>query len=315
MFDAAKHRLVCPNCRSEDSGESVESGKMTQCVMCGAELEVKDFASALRCGHCRTWQILTERTSGDYEPHLVIPFCVGKEQAEEILRKEFKTRLFTPGSFLSGSSLEELQGSYVPFWLYDYDSECDFEAVGTKVRTWRSGNTEYTETSRYRVVRDLSINFERIPADASFVMEDGIMDLMEPYEYKELTQFEPMYLSGFFSEVYNDKPEVFEPRAKDKARGASEECLQSTIGGYVTLSPVKKEFNIRLKGTKYALFPVWIYRYRYQGKEYPFYVNGQTGKVVGKSPVSIGSIAAVGISFFVSAAATAGVLLHFLEVL
>lgn len=315
IFDAAKRKLVCPNCLSEDSGERVESGEMTQCVMCGAALEVNDFTSALRCGHCRTWQILTERTTGEYEPHLVIPFRVGKEQAVEILRREFKTRMFTPRSFLSESSLEEFQGSYVPFWLFDYDGSCDYEAVGTKVRTWRSGSTEYTETSRYRVVRDLAIDFERIPADASFHMEDGIMDLMEPYEYQELTGFDPVYLSGFHSEVYNDLSGKFESRAKEKARHAAEESLQSTVGGYSMLSPVRKELHFRLKAADYALLPVWIYRYRYRGKEYLFYVNGQTGKVVGKSPVSAGNIAAAGVSLFASVLASAGLLIRLLEVL
>lgn len=315
LYHAEKELLVCPNCLGEDTGEAAEAGGMTECVMCGAELAAGDYSSALKCGHCGTWQILTERTAGNYEPHLVIPFHIGKEKATEILREEFKSRMFTPRDFLSESSLEHLQGSYVPFWLFDYDGQCSYEGFGTKVRTWRTGDTEYTETSKYRVVRELAMDFERIPADASFAMEDGVMDLMEPYQYRELRGFCPQFLSGFNAEIYNDESDQFEARARGKARDAAEECLNGTITGYAAVSTVKKDMNISLRDTNYALFPVWVYTYRFKGKEYRFYVNGQTGKVVGKSPVAMESIVAAGISFFALAALTAGLLIRFLEVL
>ena len=37
---------------------------------------------------------------------------------------------------------------------------------------------------------------------------------------------------------------------------------------------------------KYLLVPVWISSFKYKDKVYQFVVNGQTGKVGGKSPVS-----------------------------
>ena len=38
---------------------------------------------------------------------------------------------------------------------------------------------------------------------------------------------------------------------------------------------------------KYLLLPVWISSYKYKEKVYQFMVNGQTGKVSGKTPISI----------------------------
>ena len=38
---------------------------------------------------------------------------------------------------------------------------------------------------------------------------------------------------------------------------------------------------------KYLLLPVWISSYKYKDKVYQFMVNGQTGKVSGKTPISI----------------------------
>ena len=39
---------------------------------------------------------------------------------------------------------------------------------------------------------------------------------------------------------------------------------------------------------RYALLPVWVVNTVYQGKNYMFAMNGQTGKFVGELPVSKG---------------------------
>ena len=39
--------------------------------------------------------------------------------------------------------------------MYDYDSDVAYEAIGTKVRSWTSGDKRYTETSYFDVGRSL----------------------------------------------------------------------------------------------------------------------------------------------------------------
>lgn len=36
--------------------------------------------------------------------------------------------------------------------------------------------------------------------------------------------------------------------------------------------------------------PVWKYDYSYKGTPYPFFINGQTGKLVGQAPVDAGRV-------------------------
>lgn len=109
-----------------------------------------------------------------------------------------------------------MEGDYVPFWLYSYDVTAEWDGIGTKVRTWRSGDTEYTETSKYHVYRRMELDFNRVPVDASIKMPDGIMDLMEPYSYEQLQKFEAKYMSGFEAETYNQTPDELEGRAKPR---------------------------------------------------------------------------------------------------
>lgn len=290
VYHPDKKKMYCPYCDGIDSEEEVKSPVMTECVNCGAPLEISDFTSACRCEHCGSYTILEERVKGEYTPHLILPFKISKEGAVKLLEKEFQSRFFTPATFLSTASLEGMEGIYVPFFLYDYLADFDYAGTGTKVRSWRSGNTEYIETSYFHVERNLEIDFDKIPVDASINMDDTKMDLLEPFDEKALEAFQKKYLSGFRAELYSEGLMDLEPRAMEKARRDSEELLRESLSGYTTLNAERKHLNLQRQSANYALLPVWVYYYSYRGQKYTYYVNGQSGKILGKTPVSRGKV-------------------------
>ena len=57
---------------------------------------------------------------------------------------------------------------------------------------------------------------------------------------------------------------------------------------------------------KYVLLPVYVINYDYKSKNYVIYANGTTGKIVGKSPVSVWKAILAGV---IGAAALAGIIL------
>ncbi|MCH5253287.1 MAG: hypothetical protein J1F41_00060 [Lachnospiraceae bacterium] len=315
VYEPNRKKMYCPHCESLDSENVIKEGSLTQCGNCGAPISVGQYTSADRCTHCGSHIVFDERVEGIYEPHLILPFKVDKEKAVEALNKEFSKRVFTPSGFLSQKSLEQMRGIYVPFWLYDYQAHYHFQGEGTKVRSWRSGNTEYVETSYYEVIRQMEAGFERVPVDASFVMDDGEMDLMEPYTYQELEEFQPKYMSGFYGEMYNQGAPELEGRAQVKVQKASEELMQQSLTGYNSVRPIRKDLNLDRNGINYALMPVWMYEYRYRGEVYRFHVNGQTGKVVGKTPVSRLKVLLYGLSAMISVSVMTSLAIAILEVL
>ena len=56
---------------------------------------------------------------------------------------------------------------------------------------------------------------------------------------------------------------------------------------------------MRLKNNEYALLPVWMLNFRFKNKEFHFYLNGQTGKIVADRPISAGKAVTYGIGIFV----------------
>lgn len=296
VWSPEKQQMFCPYCDGTDCESPAGDGSTTVCASCGGELTVEDFRSSDKCPYCGNYLIFDDRVSGEYLPDEIIPFKIGKDQAVERMEAEFGRRTFAPTSFLTEKSLKSMRGCYVPFFLYDYDANSVFEGTGTKVRRWRSGDYDYTETSYYEIKRRMQASYDNIPVDASLMMPDATMDLMEPFDYEQFCSFNPKYLSGFFGEIYTETEADLEERAAMKARRSARAIVRNSINGYDTLSAKVEETSLKKGKTDYALFPVWLYSYEYSGRVYDIFVNGQTGKVVGKTPVSLPKVIAYGIT-------------------
>jgi DNA-directed RNA polymerase subunit RPC12/RpoP len=287
VYDPQRKSMYCPFCDSTHSGEQkVTSGDMLICPECGGELPVKPFTAALQCPYCDNYIILDQRIEGEFTPNLLIPFRYSRDMIKVRMREEFKRKIFAPTDFLSEVKLAAMEGEYVPFWLYDFDTRCEYRGEGVKTRVWVMGDTEYTEKSYYDIYRNMEIPYRKIPADASLKMPDDIMDLMEPYDYGQLESFSPEYLSGFWGERYNMAAPEKLPYARSKMEKSATVLLHQTIQGYSGLRDMTEDILVTTEQSRYALLPVWIYRYEYKGKQYPFTINGQTGKIVGKVPIS-----------------------------
>ena len=315
VYSPEKGTMYCPYCDSQDSEELAPGGGMAICMNCGGELKPGDYMSAVKCEHCGTYVIFEERTEGCNKPHVILPFKLGKKEVQEKIRARYAKSAFIPADFLSDAKLSEIEGMYIPFFLYDFDCHYDIRATGSKIRTWRSGNYEYTETSLYQVERDATIDFEKLPVDASIAMPDEAMDLIEPYDYKALEDFQTKYMSGFFAEKYNMDATELGPRAKDKAKADAKAIMNKTITGYSTITNRTDNVTMDEKKADYALLPVWCYSYQYKGKDYLFKMNGQTGKIVGKPPVSWARVWGYGATVFGCTSAILAMIMLLAEVL
>ena len=314
VYNPEKKMMHCPHCESEESQEKVDGVGLTQCGNCGAPLDVPYYASAMKCESCGSYHIFEERISGEYTPHLILPFQISKKQAVDILKKEFGRRVFTPSTFLSHASVAKMEGSYVPFFLYDFHADARYSAQGTKKRSWTSGDYRYTETSYYAIERDMDVDFDNIPVDASLRLENDTMDLLEPYDYKALETFKEQYMSGFEGEMYTDNATNLQGRAEEKAKKDVHALIRDSVSGYATVTQESEQVNLQKKSCEYALLPVWIYDFQYQGQIYRFHVNGQTGKVIGETPVARMKVAGYSVTVFAITLVT-GFLLRILAML
>lgn len=255
------------------------------CQSCAAHLAVDETTAAGECPYCGSPIILNGQLSGMNTPDCVIPFKLDKKAAGEALKAFCKGKPLLPSNFVNDNKIKEMKGIYVPFWLFDCDADANIVYDATKVRSWSDSNYNYTETRHYNIYRSGSVGFANIPVDGSTKMDDAYMDGIEPYNYADMTEFNPGYLLGYMADKYDVSAEQSFPRAETRVEKSTEDAFRATVNGYTTVVP--KMSNIKSDGGKYkyALLPVWILNTKYNGENYMFAVNGQTGKVSGRLPV------------------------------
>ncbi|REK74251.1 TFIIB-type zinc ribbon-containing protein [Paenibacillus paeoniae] len=300
-FDSASGMLSCGSCGRKDNIEQSSDApnpsvfahgeaKEYQCNSCGAVIVTEPETTATMCSFCNSSVVLIDRMAGGFAPAKVIPFAISKAEAQKAFQKWCKNGRLTPGAFMKANRIKGVTGLYVPFWLYDLHSDVEVRAHGTKVRSYTRGDYMYTETQHFDVYRDIVLDYVKVPVDASEKMNDELMDKLEPFPYDQLKNFKTPYLAGFIAEKYNFDDRQLMPRAQHKVDGYIDSYVRSTMSHYHTVTYQSKDVDTTSRKAEHVLLPVWMFHYDYNRKKYTFAMNGQTGKVVGRPPISLGKM-------------------------
>lgn len=313
-FDSVTQNMKCPFCGSEfdvaslahvdekleDTGKEEQSadnrttgeydGLVTYgCNMCGGQIVGDSTLAATECPFCGSAVVMMGQFKGELRPDIIIPFKMDKEDAKKALQKHYLGKRLLPKSFKDKNHIDEVKGLYVPFWLFNVQTEGNVKYKATRVRAWSDSKYNYTETSFYSVNRAGTLDFACVPVDGSKKMPDMITESIEPYDLSEAVDFQTAYLAGYFADKYDVDAETGKQRIKERAAKSTEEIFASTVNGYATVSTESADIRISNGTAKYALLPVWLLNTTWNGEKYVFAMNGQTGKFVGDMPLDKGA--------------------------
>ncbi len=262
-----------------------EGMRVYVCQACGGEIVADETTGATSCPYCGNPLVMKGIFAGDLKPDLVIPFRFSREDAKKKLAEYYKGKKLLPKSFASSAHIDEIKGCYVPFWLFNADAEAHIRMKGTRIRTWSDSNYDYTETSFYSVLRGGFLSFSDVPVDGSKKMADDMMESVEPFDASQSQQFTPDYLAGFIASRYDVSSEESIDRANKRIKDSTQAAFTATAEGYASLSIENSSIRLFNGTSRYALFPVWILNTTWQGQNYYFAMNGQTGKFTGNLPM------------------------------
>ena len=296
---------------NSDWGAEADGMKAYNCPSCGAELICDASTAATSCPYCGNPTVVPGQFSGALKPDYVIPFKLSKEDAVAALKKHYKGKPLLPKAFTGGNHIQEIQGVYVPFWMFDGMAEGSVDYEGQKIRFYETSTEKVTETEHYEVRRGGSIAFEKVPVDASSKMPDDHMDSIEPYDYADLKPFSTAYLPGFLADKYDVSVENSRDRADSRCAASLEMALRRTASEYDTCVPLNQSIRLKRGKVHYALLPVWMLHTKWNGKDFLFAMNGQTGKLVGDLPTDMGKFWGIfaGIAASISAVMTLFIML------
>lgn len=318
-FDSASQQMKCPYCDTQfevealkgyddvlkadkpdemnwetpgnvewETGET-EGMRIYTCKSCGGEIVGEETTAAASCPFCGNPVVMTGQFAGDLRPDYVIPFKLDKKAAKAALNRHLQGKKLLPKVFKDQNHIEEVKGVYVPFWLFDADADASLRYRATRVRSWSDPKYYYTETTFYAVKRGGSIGFERVPVDGSSKIADEMMESIEPFDFSEAVDFQTAYLSGYLADRYDVKAEDGIARANERVKNSTEKAFADTVRGYATVVPEHSSVQLVNGRAKYALYPVWLLSTNWNGTNYLFAMNGQTGKFVGNLPMDKGA--------------------------
>ncbi len=313
-FSAENQGFSCPFCLSEFTEEEVKAANSAEaqrerasaqeeynsqmneykCPNCGAEVTADEHTAAASCLYCHNPVVLVGRLSGAMRPQRIVPFKYEKKEAQERFLKFARRKWFVPNGFFSREQAERITGIYYPFWITDADSNSEMDAHATRVRKWRSGDTEYTETSHYQIFRRGNIHFEDITTSAFSEADKKMLEGVLPYPSESLREFSMPYLSGYLAKKRNVERETLNGEIRERMQLYSRTLLRNTVHGYTTVTPRRVDLRLLSSHWEYSLLPIWMLTYRGKnGKSYTYAMNGDTGKIYGELPVSYWKLGAL----------------------
>ena len=316
VYDAKKQTFVCEFCISsfteselkktdaeekakkieEDEANFSESVNQYSCASCGAEIIVDKNTAADFCYYCHNPVVMADKVTGAFKPSKIIPFKIDKKGAEDIFLSYAKKKWFCPKDYFSEAQSEKIQGVYYPFWVTDADATARLDATAHRVRTWTSGDYQYTETSKYDVKRGGEIHFEDIVTSAISGEDKRMLEGILPYPKDEHIDFSMPYLQGFMAKKRNIERESLSVEVRSRMEKYSEDILRDTVHGYSSVNTDFVSLNVTGSHWEYTLMPIWILTYKKGEKTFVYAMNGSTGKIYGELPISPLKLAILGVA-------------------
>lgn len=275
------------------SGETGnEDGVIYTCPSCGAEIVTDATTAATFCYYCHNPVVLGGRLSGENMPDKIIPFAIDKKEAEKKFLDYVNSKKFIPRAFFNKKQIELFSGVYFPYWVYHTSMKGRMSADAQKVRVWRQGDTEFTETRFFEVEREGEICLDDMTENAlkkaNHVLADGVM----PYRMEEAKNFNFGFLSGFLAEKKDIEKTDVSGSLQAEAKEYAGKMLRESIDGYSSVQSKHTSFSMVDEEYAYTLLPVWTITYPGKnGKTYYYSMNGQTGKVCGELPIDYKKVA------------------------
>jgi hypothetical protein len=287
------------------------TGPVRHCTGCGATVAFEGPALSTACSYCDSPMIDEDRATAAIDA--IVPFQIPERGAIDRLRIHLERRRFAPTELrrlrVHGRGL---RGVLVPFWVYEGVVRSEYRAkIGVD---WyrreryedRDGNTqnrEVRETEWFPLSGTAATQIEDHVVSASIGLPAHEANPLEPFDLGRAVRFDPRLLSGFEAELASLSSDDAERIAVADLREAEGARLQRELlpGDRNRLEWIASEVEIRSR--KLVLLPVWIASYRQGDVVLRLLVNGQTGEVIGRVPVSKRKLA-VAVALTVVAIAT-----------
>ncbi|MBQ7977873.1 MAG: hypothetical protein IJ301_04745 [Clostridia bacterium] len=307
-FDAKEQKMRCLYCSSmfdvesdstvseQELGDLLSNAKVWkeaevyQCQMCGAKEILDKQEVALSCPFCGTSNVVKIEELPGLKPQGIVPFKIDREKAGVIAQNWMKRSHYAPRAFKKSAKPENIAGIYNP--VFTFDTETRNSYTGTLGKNYTStrivnGHVQtYTQTRYFKISGSQNVNFDDFPVQASSNMTNDTIRQLAPFPTNDAPTYKTEYLRGYSASTYNKDGNQCWSECQTMMKQEIENAILKKYD-----YDVKQSMNVTTsflkQKYKYVLVPVYVGHCKYRNKVYNFYINGSTGKVTGKTPLSV----------------------------
>jgi ribosomal protein S27E len=326
VFDIESGNLKCERCGNmmqvDDGGavqrremtaeimkshENWKDGAVSRCDGCGAKGVVERNSLSKHCAFCGSSRIVALEELAGIKPDSVIPFQVTKETARQKFTKWLKSKIFAPAAIKRLRTDEQFNAVYSSSWSFSANTQSRYAGTLGRRVTRRTSRGTTTTIRYFRVQGDIAQNYRDFFVQSGDRIASAAFNKLQPFNLQLVKAYRQEFLAGIVAEHYSRTIDIcFNDFANFVQRDLRRRIMQNHHAHVV--QSLNIQTNYSNKAFNYVLLPIYIANYTWKGKLYNFYVNGASGNIVGKYPLSIFRVGLAVIGAIV-ALAVAGILI------
>lgn len=321
-WDPAKQALVCPYCSTVSPAKLPEGGcpiqehdlvtalrnldgeqrgwaaekKSVRCQSCDAITVFDPARQAQRCDFCGSSSLIPyDQIKAPIRPESLLEFKIAESAARDTVRRWYGTRFWAPGKLKRSAQTDTVHGIYLPYWTFDAQVHADWTAQAgyhyyeDESYTDSNGNRQTRRVQKTRWVPAsgaVDHFFDDELVAASKGVQEDLLRKIEPFPTQsDLKPYDPGFLSGWPVEQYQIDLITAAQAARDRMQRETEQlCSREVPGDTQRNLQVNADFSAQT--FKHILVPIWLLTYTYHGKSFQAVINGYTGTIAGKYPLS-----------------------------
>lgn len=303
VFDPLSQNLKCSHCESEVTFESfpskIEKELLTPsskiekskekytsflCLSCGRRSFTYLDTPSLTCASCGSAD-LKKTSCVEYVLDGIIPFSIEKKIASQKLMGFLRKSKFTPNNLIKLAEPQSLTGVYVPAFSYDFSTSTHYYGVGVNYENKNNHRIE----KKVHFDRSFSEDFKDYVQSSSSFTSSLTLQNLGTFNEKDIKVFSPQFLYGNFAESVSEDLQTNVRNMKHNIT----QSLYNRARNYTNYDRLESfSCNTTFSDIYYKFLYLPVYKgvFSYKDKKYPYYVNGKTGKVTGKTPKSFWKI-------------------------
>ena len=307
IFDAKSQKMICQYCGSKfdlpESGKVVEKdlsdlisnakvwqeAEVYQCKSCGAKEIISNQDVTHECPFCGTNNIVKTEELAGLKPQGIVPFKLENTRASQIALNWAKKKFYAPRAFKKSAKPENIKGVYNPVFTFDTETKSTYTGrLGKNYTTTHvvNGRPVTTVHTRYfSISGKQDLNFDDYIVQASSNIPNATLVSISPFTTNGAPTYNQDYLRGYSASTYNKDGATCWRECQTSMKKDIERKILSRYD-YDVKSYLNVNTAFLKQKYKYVLVPVYVGHYKYKNKLYNFYINGENGRITGKTPVS-----------------------------